>query len=72
MLFDHKSDNLQYNTLGRLDERLIDQASDVPSIIFKLAVRAELLGTEIGVFFCIYLSESEVLGIFDEFFDKYF
>ena len=29
-----KSDNLQYNTLGRWDERLIDQASDVPSIIF--------------------------------------
>ena len=29
-----KSDNLQYNTLGRWDDRLIDQASDVPSIIF--------------------------------------
>ena len=29
-----KSDNLQYNTLGRWDKRLIDQASDVPSIIF--------------------------------------
>jgi hypothetical protein len=29
-----KSDNLQYNTLGRWDERLIDHASDVPSIIF--------------------------------------
>ena len=29
-----KSDNLQYNTLGRWDERLIDQASDVSSIIF--------------------------------------
>jgi hypothetical protein len=29
-----KSDNLQYNTLGRQDERLIDQVSDVPSIIF--------------------------------------
>ena len=29
-----KSDNLQYNTLGRWDEGLIDQASDVPSIIF--------------------------------------
>ena len=28
-----KSDNLQYNTLGLWDERLIDQASDVPSII---------------------------------------
>ena len=28
-----KSDNLQYNTLGRWDDRLIDQASDVPSII---------------------------------------
>ena len=25
-----KSDNLQYNMLGRWDERLIDQASDVP------------------------------------------
>ena len=31
---DHKSDNLQYNLLGRWDERLINQASDVPSIIF--------------------------------------
>ena len=31
---DHKSDNLQYNSLGRWDEQLIDQASDVPSIIF--------------------------------------
>ena len=29
-----KSDNLQYNTLGRWDERLIYQASDVSSIIF--------------------------------------
>ena len=29
-----KSDNLQYNTLGRWDDRLIDQASDVTSIIF--------------------------------------
>ena len=29
-----KSDNLQYNTLGCWDERLIDQVSDVPSIIF--------------------------------------
>ena len=31
---DLKSDNLQYNTLVRCDEWLIDQASDVPSIIF--------------------------------------
>ena len=29
-----KSDNLQYNTLVRWDESLVDQASDVPSIIF--------------------------------------
>ena len=31
-----KSDNLQYNTLslGRWDKQLIDQASDIPSIIF--------------------------------------
>ena len=29
---DHKSDNLQYNSLGRWDEPLIDQASDVPSM----------------------------------------
>jgi hypothetical protein len=26
-----KSNNFQYNLLGRWDERLIDQASDVPS-----------------------------------------
>ena len=31
---DKKSYNLQYNMLGRWDNRLIDQASDVPSIIF--------------------------------------
>ena len=31
---DQKSDNLQYNMLGRWDKRLIDQAFDVPSIIF--------------------------------------
>ena len=29
-----KSDNLQYNTLGRWNDRLIDQASDVPNIYF--------------------------------------
>ena len=28
-----KSDNLQYNTLGRWVDRRIDQASDGPSII---------------------------------------
>ena len=28
-----KSDNLQYNTLGRLVARIIDQVSDGPSII---------------------------------------
>ena len=28
-----KSDNLQYNTLGRWVDRLINQASDGPSII---------------------------------------
>ena len=33
-LSDMKSDNLQYNTLGRWFDRLMDQASDVPSIIF--------------------------------------
>ena len=31
---DFKSVNLQYNTLGRWAKRLINQASDVPSIIF--------------------------------------
>ena len=31
---DVKSDNLQFNMLGRWDNRLIDQASDVQSIIF--------------------------------------
>ena len=30
---DLKSDNLQYNTLGRWVDRLIDQVSDGPSII---------------------------------------
>jgi hypothetical protein len=29
-----KSDNLQYNTLGRWDERVMDQESDIPRIIF--------------------------------------
>ena len=30
-----KSDNLQYNTLGQWDDRLIDQVFDVPSIFFS-------------------------------------
>ena len=34
-----KSDNLQYNTLGRWDERLIDQASDVLSTGSPLLTR---------------------------------
>ena len=29
----YKSDNLQYNRLGRWDDRLINKVSDVPSII---------------------------------------
>ena len=29
----YKSDNLQNNTLGQWDDRLIDQVPDVPSII---------------------------------------
>ena len=32
--WNQKSDNLQYNTLGRWDKQLINQASDVQSIIF--------------------------------------
>ena len=38
-----KSDNLQYNTLGRQDERLIDQVSDVPSIIFFFIISCKIL-----------------------------
>ena len=40
-----KSDNLQYNMLGRWDKRLIDQASDVPSIIFIISYRLRALKT---------------------------
>ena len=42
-----KSDNLQYNTLGRWDERLIDQTSDVPTIFFS-----ELKDRICILFFC--------------------
>ena len=37
-----KSDNLQYNTLGRWKDRLIDQASDVPSIFFHNFLQSSL------------------------------
>ena len=47
-----KSDNLQYNTLGRWDDRLIDQASDVPSIIFFIiSYRLRALKT-LYLYFC--------------------
>ena len=53
-----KSENLQYNMLGRWDERLIDEASDVPSIIFfiisyRLRARAkgDFLSEKFGQFF---------------------
>ena len=32
--WNQNSDNLQYNTLGRWDERLIAQATDVQNIFF--------------------------------------
>ena len=36
---DQKSGNLQYDTLGCWDDRLIDQASDVPSIFFIISFK---------------------------------
>ena len=46
-----KSDNLQYNTLGRWDNRLIDQASDVPSIIFFHSFLQNSLQNSFNLFF---------------------
>ena len=47
---DMKSDNLQYNMLGRWEKRLIDQASDVLSIfLFIISYRLRTLKT---FYFC--------------------
>ena len=48
----HQSDNLQYNTLGRWDKRLIEQVSDVPSIFFIISHRLRSLKT--GPFKALY------------------
>ena len=55
-----KSDNLRYNTLGRWDDRLIDQVSDVPNIIFKLAVRLRTSGASKNPDSCHFFPASKL------------
>ena len=50
-----KSDNLQYDTLGRWDDRLIDQASDVSSIIFFHNFLQNSLQKSFQLFFLSFL-----------------
>ena len=45
---DLKSDNLQYDMLGRWVDGLIDQASDSPSIILKIENKNWVAGLELG------------------------
>ena len=50
-----KSDNLQYNKLGGWDKWLMmDQESDVPSIIFFPIFFAEIVSIYISIFFINY------------------
>ena len=45
-----KSDNLQYNMLGRWVDRLIDQASDGPSTYYfdRLKIKQWVAGLDLG------------------------
>ena len=45
--------NLQYNTLGHWDERLINQASDVPNIIFLYSISCKTLCKIVSIYFFI-------------------
>jgi hypothetical protein len=47
-----KFDNLQYNTLGRWVKRLIDQVSDVPSIIFFIISHRLRAIKNLYLYFC--------------------
>ena len=50
----YKSDNLQYNGLGRWDDRLIDQVSDVPSIIIFLKLLAKFFAKIVSIYFSYF------------------
>ena len=52
-----KSVNLQYNTLGRWNERLINQASDVPSIIIFFIIFAKFFEKILSIYFFITLQK---------------
>ena len=59
----HKSDNIQYNTLGPWDKPLMDQASDVPSfIIFHNFLQNSLQKLFQFFFWFFYKDKSRVLS----------
>ena len=66
--FFFKSVNLQYNTLGRWDDCLIDQVSDVPSITFfhnflqKRVLSALSPSQKPTVLFSIYQNNTWTIG----------
>ena len=55
-----KSDNLQYNTLGRWDDHLIDQASDVPSIIFFIISCQNSLQKSFQIFILFFYNFTKI------------
>ena len=50
--------------MGRWDDRLIDQASDVPNIIFKLAVRLRTSGASKNPDSCRFFPNSKFNHIY--------
>ena len=55
-----KSENLQYNTMGRWDKWLINQVSDVPSIIFFFIISHRLRALKTLYFhFCKVIEKIE-------------
>ena len=58
-LIELKSDNLQHNTLGCWDKQLIDQVSDVPSIIFLLQFLLIIVTVSFSMSFCSYLNHNK-------------
>ena len=54
-----KSDNRQCNTLGRWDKRLIDHASDVPSIIFFIISYTLRALKTLYFYFCKFIKKKK-------------
>ena len=51
-----KSDNLQYNTLGRWDDRLIDEASDAKYYFFFIISFKILCTNAFNLFFYFFIT----------------